>query len=492
MTTVQQGTPEDIQERAKIDRSARFPVLFFFTSATAWLFVATALGFLSALKLRLPGLGDNFPDPLHISAFFSYGRLMPAHLMVLVYGWAMQAGVGVLLWLMSRLSRCPLRYPVLIVVAGHAWNLAVTIGVVSIIAGYGRSIPWLDFPDWLWPMMAISYLLMTIWVIPMFRQRRSSSVYISELYLVGAAVWFPWIFFTANLLINKGSAPVMGAGTGAWYITNLIYFWMTPIALAAAYYIVPKIVGRPVFSYPLAVISFWMLAFLAGWTGFARYMGGPFPAWMTAVGGAAAIFIVLAVLITVINLHMTFREKMGLMKNSPSLRFTMFGMALLALYVVLAALGSTFGVGKYLQFTYFLSGLDTLAIYGFFSMTMFGAIYFIVPRVTGAEWPSGHKISLHFQFSAYGIGTLFACQVLAGLSQGGNFARWDLPFSASFNTSAPYLAGICFAWLLIGISNIWFFWQLALMFVGKGRKTGEGATLMHAEPGQASPGETAA
>ncbi len=491
MTTVQQASVEDVQERADIDRSTRYPVLFFFTSAAAWLFVAAVLGFFSALKLRFPGLGDDLPDPLHMSGLFGYGKLMPAHLMVLVYGWAMQAGIGVLLWLMARLTRCPLRHPVLVVVAGHVWNLSVTIGIFSIIAGYGRSIPWLDFPAWLWPMLAIAYIMITIWVVVMFRQRRSSSVYISELYLIGAVVWFPWIFFTANLLINKGSAPVMGAGVGAWYITNLIYFWMTPIALGSAYYIVPKIVGRSIFSYPLAAISFWMLAFLAGWTGFARYMGGPFPAWMPAVSGAASIFIVLAILITVINLHMTFREKMGLMKNSPSLRFTMFGMALLALYVVLSAVGSTFAVGKHLQFTYFLSGLDTLAVYGFFSMTMFGAIYFIAPRVTGTEWPSGRKISLHFQFSTYGIGTLFACMVLAGIAQGGVFAKWDFPFAASFNTSSPYILGFCLAWILIGISNVWFFWQLALMFIGKGRKTG-GPTLMHDESGEGSADRDAA
>ncbi len=46
----------------------------------------------------------------------------------------------------------------------------------------------------------------------MFLGRRNALFYISELYLIGAAVWFPWIFLTANLLINKGSAPVMGAG----------------------------------------------------------------------------------------------------------------------------------------------------------------------------------------------------------------------------------------------------------------------------------------
>ncbi|MCK5921878.1 MAG: cbb3-type cytochrome c oxidase subunit I, partial [Methylococcales bacterium] len=288
--------------------------------------VAALLGFLSALKLRFPGLGDDFPDPLHMSGLFGYGKLMPAHLVVLVYGWAMQAGIGVILWLMARLTRTPLRHPGFIVAAGHIWNLAVLIGVFSIIIGYGRSIPWLDFPAWLWPMLAISYVMITVWVIPMFRQRGASSVYISEKYLIAAVLWFPWIFITANILINRGTAPVMGAGIGAWYITNLIYFWMTPVALAVAYYIVPKIVGRPVFSYPLGTVAFWILAIVAGWTGFSRYMGGPFPAWMPAISGAASIVVVVAILISVVNLHMTFRGRMDLMKSSPSLRFTMFGM----------------------------------------------------------------------------------------------------------------------------------------------------------------------
>ena len=62
MTTVQQASVEDVQERADIDRSTRYPVLFFFTSAAAWLFVAAVLGFFSALKLRFPGLGDDLPD----------------------------------------------------------------------------------------------------------------------------------------------------------------------------------------------------------------------------------------------------------------------------------------------------------------------------------------------------------------------------------------------------------------------------------------------
>ena len=92
------ATSEDILERAEIDKSVRFPVMLFFTSAAVWLFVATALGFLSSLKLAVPTMFQDMP-------IFGYGRLFPAHMNALVYGWAMQAGMGVILWIMVRLTR---------------------------------------------------------------------------------------------------------------------------------------------------------------------------------------------------------------------------------------------------------------------------------------------------------------------------------------------------------------------------------------------------
>jgi len=482
--TVPQPTPEDLIERAAIDRSARYPVMFFFTSAAAWLLFATVMGFVSSLKLRVPGLFDEYQ-------FMGYGRLFPVHFNALVYGWAMQAGIGVMLWLMARLTRSRIQTPVALIVAGHIWNAGVALAVISIWAGAGRSIPLLDFPSWLWPVFAISYAMTVIWIIPMFHARRNTLYYISELYLIGAAVWFPWIFLTANLLINKGSAPVMGAGTGAWYVSNLIYFWMAPVALAVAYYIIPKISGRPIYSYPLALVGFWVLAILSGWTGFSRFMGGPFPAWMPAVSGAATIFILLAIVATVANLLLTLKGCTKLWEYSPSLRFTVVGMLMLAVYAVLSAMSSTFVFGKHLQFTHFVAGLDALAFYGFFSMTMFGAFYFIVPRITGSEWPSGARIRTHFWFSTYGIVTMVLTTLIGGIAQGGDLAIWDRAFSTSFVNSGAYIVGRCIAWALITWSNLVFLQQLALMFIGKGRKSA-GPTLIHSEPGKASSARAAA
>lgn len=482
--TVPQPTLEDLKERAEIDRSAHYPVMFFFTSAAAWLLFATVTGFVSSLKLRVPEMGEGI-------ALLGYGRLFPVHTNSLVYGWAMQAGIGVMLWLMARLTRSRLKHPVLLIVAGHVWNAGVALAVFAIWTGSSRSIPLLDFPAWLWPVLAISYALTVVWLVPMFHGRRNSLFYISELYLIGAAIWFPWIFLTANLLINRGSAPVMGAGIDAWYLSNLIYFWMAPVALAVAYYIVPKISGRPIYSYPMAQVTFWLLAILAGWTGFSRYMGGPFPAWMPAVGGAAAILIVLAILFTVANLLLTLKGSTKIWEYSPSLRFTVMGMLMLAIYAVLAALNSTFLFGRNLQFTHFVNGLDTLAFYGFFSMTMFGAFYYIVPRITGSEWPSGSRIRWHFWFSTYGIATIVGFTLVGGIAQGGDLAVWDRDFSTSVTNSGASLVGRCLAWGLITWSNLIFLYQMALMFLGKGRKT-TGPTLMRTEPGEAASARAAA
>ena len=182
----------------------------------AWLLVATLLGFVSSLKLRLPGLWDDY-------SFLGYGRLFPAHLNALVYGWGIQAGVGVLLWLMALLTRNRLNNQPGILVAGHLWNAGVTFAVLTVWFGYGNSLPLLDFPKWVWPFLGASYILIVAGVIPMFRKRRESLVYVSEMYLLGAALWFPWIFITANIIIGKGTAPVMASGVDAWYITCLLY-----------------------------------------------------------------------------------------------------------------------------------------------------------------------------------------------------------------------------------------------------------------------------
>src|SRR5881628_2440830 len=91
-------------ERAYIDASTRVPVLMFYASAIAWLILGTLLAGFVSWKL-------HSPDLLSDISFLTWGRVRPVHMNVMVYGWASMAGMGTAIWLMARLCRTVLRYP---------------------------------------------------------------------------------------------------------------------------------------------------------------------------------------------------------------------------------------------------------------------------------------------------------------------------------------------------------------------------------------------
>lgn len=476
MSVEESDSKADLQLRARIDRSLRLPLLFFFTSAAAWLLAATVLGFLSSLSLNLPGLFEKLP-------FIHYGRLQPAHVNALVYGWGFQAAFGTGYWLIARLGRIPLRSPARLLVGGHLWNLAVTVGVLAILSGWGTSIVWLDFPKAVWPVLLVCYLLIITGMMGMTAARENREVFISQWYVLASAFWFPWIYATANGFIHSdGGAAVVKAAINGWYVSNVIYMVLTPVALASAYYLIPKTTGRPIFSHALTQMGFWTLVLFAGWTGAARYMGGPLPAWIPSVSGAAAVFLLIPGVVVVGNLFKTLEGKMGWVPYSPALRFTLFGLIAFLVTIAIGALLAVLPTGKGLQFTHAQTAYELLALYGFFSMAMFGAIYFIVPRVVGCEWPSGGMIRFHFWLSAYGIIAMVAFMFFAGLAQGYLLNQWPEEFLVSVERSRPYLAALGIGWSLILLSNLAFLAQLALMAIRRGRLSGEGPTLIHKRP----------
>src|SRR5947209_18538346 len=115
-------------ERALIDASTRVPVLMFFTSAVVWLLIGTILGALSSFMMHGSDMFSNV-------SFLTYGRIRPAHMNVMLYGWASMAGMGTAIWLMARLCRTTLRHPLLLVAGGAFWNFGVLLGLGGIMIG---------------------------------------------------------------------------------------------------------------------------------------------------------------------------------------------------------------------------------------------------------------------------------------------------------------------------------------------------------------------
>jgi cytochrome c oxidase cbb3-type subunit 1 len=80
-----------------------------------------------------------------------------------------------------------------------------------------------------------------------------------------------------------------------------------------------------------------------------------------------------------------------------------------------------------------------LGLYGFFSMVMFGSIYFIMPRVMNWEWPYPKLISLHFWLVLVGFAIYFIWLTIGGWLQGLAMLDEKTPFMQSVALTLPYL-----------------------------------------------------
>ncbi len=481
MQTIPSSADPDLQadnlRRAAIDKSVKGPVLFLFLNGAFWLMASTILGVLAAIKLFSPSfLGD--------CQFLQFGRLQPTHLNALIYGWGIQAGLGVMLWIMARRSGQELKNgKSLLYVAGVFWNIGVTLGLLGILGGGSTSMQWLEMPRWVWPILMASFLVYAWPMAVMFGKAfRPEGFMVSTWYILGACFWFPWIYLTANVCLHcVPSLGALGAGINAWYVHGLILLFFTPVAVGSAYYFIPKITGQPIASAELSKLGFWALAVLAGWTGMQTYMGGPLPSWMPSVGALAGVLLLIPVGVVGLNHHLTTLGNHNLVATSPTLRFTFLGSIFYPIMGVILALLSNYSTGVNLQFTHAGYGFQIVAIYGFFSMCIFGAIYYIVPRLAGCEWLSVRLIRNHFWFSTYGIAAIVVTSLVAGLQQGGdlnNPEMWNQDFMQLALNSRPYMIARALSWALITWSNVWFLIHLMLMVAGLGRRS-SAPTLLH-------------
>ena len=270
----------------EIDASAKWPGLALFGSALFWLLLGGTLQLVAAIQLHTPAF-------LADCAWFTYGRIAPAAQNALVYGWGINAALGFGLWLMARLSATTLRHGGWLLVAINFWNMGVTLGVLGILGGYSTSFELLEMPRFVPLILLVSYAMMGVWAVTTFSIRNTENVFASQWYLFGAAFWFPWLYAIAQLMLLK--APVRGVlqpVVNAWFVHGLYGLWFVPVALAAVYYFLPKILGKPIANYYLAPLAFWWLVIGTALAGGSRLIGAPVPVWIPALGTVANFLLV--------------------------------------------------------------------------------------------------------------------------------------------------------------------------------------------------------
>jgi cytochrome c oxidase cbb3-type subunit 1 len=411
-----QGRPPEGDARiSRVEASLRGPFLLFFVSAVVWLLAASVLGVIGALDLA------SSVGVLRDCAWFTPGRILTAQQDLFVYGWGFNAFFALNLWLLSQLGRFEFRNGWLAQLGGVAWNLALTYGVARVFAGDMTGYRLLDFPREVGPVLAVAFLLAGFWPIVAFARRPSGHTFASQWFVVGASFAFPLVYLLAQLLVLwQPASGVVQAIAHSWFVANLLQLWFGASALAAIYYFLPKVLERTLTGYYLAPVAFWTFFLFAGWTGPAALVGSPVPLWLQSTGVVAAAMMLIPVIIVAINVHGTLSTQGGWARawNDTTLRFVSFGAVAFTLAGVLGGVFAFRSLSAVVRFTSFATGLEQLLVYGCASMVVFGASYFILPRLTGALWPSAKLVHVHFWATALGFIAALVAWLVGGWQNG--------------------------------------------------------------------------
>ncbi len=392
-----------------VDDSCRLPVLKFALGALAWLVVGLIFAIGASVTLYQPGLAA--------CEYVTHGKLAAVARTALVYGFASQAGLAVAIWLLARLGDAPVKTGIALLAGSVFWNLGVGVGVMGILCGEQSGIAYFDFPGYAGSILLVAYVLTGVSLLTSFGLGVRGPLRLPQWFVLSALMWFPWLLATAQIfLVWFPVRGVLQAVIGGWYTQGLFWGWLTPLTLGALFHFLPELTGKSLPHRSLALLGFWVLLLLAGWTGTILLVGGPVPAWIASLGVVVGTLLILPVVFLSLNLHVWTGSSS--MFGHPALALARFASLSFTAGGAIGALTSLRCSNRILHFTLFPQALTELGLLGFVGLGLLAALYIILPRLVGFAWHQPLLSLAQVLFSGVGLSLSVVAYAVAGWRQG--------------------------------------------------------------------------
>ena len=143
-----------------------------------------------------------------------------------------------------------------------------------------------------------------------------------------------------------------------------------------------------------------------------------------------------------------------------------FGAFCYLLNGIMSVIGAVPQVASITNFTYAVVARNHLVLHGFVGMVLFGALYYIVPRLVQVNWPSEKWVRLHFFCSVAGVALIFIALTLGGVLQGFRLADANVPFISVVKGTIPFVGMSTLGILLLLIGQFFFVSNLVQLLRG--------------------------
>ncbi len=406
--------------------------------------VMAALG---ALKLVCPDCLSSWPS-------LSYGRLQPASQSLLVYGFASQAIYAVMLWMLARLGQMPWRGTGWLFAGGLLWNMAVLLGVGGILFGDQSGFAWFALPRPAGRLLLAGHLCITLAALANVRHRRNATLHPAQWYLLAALCWFAGLLWVSqSLLLWQPVQGVMQTVIHAWLGSGLVHLWLGVSGLGMLLFFVPKLANRPLHNPSLAQFAFWLFALFGA--GCALHPGLPLPRWLPAISAVCQWLLLPAMLALALCLFKTLAGNLDALNSERSLLLMVIGFFSWCVALILGGILHVPEVAALTEYTWFATARDQLFLAGFILPVLTGALAYLIPRLTGREWPCHVMPKVHVYGTLLGTAVLVGALVLGGIQQV-LAASPEEPFIQVVRATRLAGGGVLAGWIILATAQFSF------------------------------------
>ena len=356
----------------------------------------------------------TFPEFLGGHGWLTWGRLRYNHTQGIFFGWLGNAFLAFFYYVVPRLANRPVWSRKLGWLLFGIWNFAVVLpGWVLVLNGISKPLEWGEFPHVVDVFVILAFILMTFEFVLPFLKAALSDLYVAAWYIIGGII-FTMLAYPVGNIVPELVPGARGAAFSGLWIHDAVGLYVTPFALAIAYYVIPATTRRPIFSHFLSMVGFWLLFFMYPLNGTHHYVYSVIP--MSAQKGAivASAYLGMDVILVVTNLLLSLRGNSGTASKDVPLRFVWFGVVA---YLVVSLQGSVqalMPVNRFIHFTDWVIGHSHLAMIGFASFIALGGIAHLWQRIPRTRY-NERTMNWSFWLLATGLTLMVADLTIAGL-----------------------------------------------------------------------------
>jgi cytochrome c oxidase cbb3-type subunit 1/cytochrome c oxidase cbb3-type subunit I/II len=260
------------------------------------------------------------------------------------------------------------------------------------------------------------------------RNRRENLLYVSVWYVLAGLTFTFFIYFFGNAMWNPATGSIVGIPDGilAWFYGHgVVGLFLTPLAVAIAYYIVPITCRAPLYSHTLSLLGFWTLLMIYTHIGTHHILQAPTPTWLKVIAITGSIGMLLPVTTVLINLWLTMRGRLAEMNADIGGKFVFAGTVWYLLTCLQGPLQSLPVIQKVTHFNNWVVAHAHMGVLGFSGIVGLGGIYFILPRITGRPLYSRFLADMQYWLVLLGMSGFFTVLTAAGLIQGNGWLNGE-------------------------------------------------------------------